>query len=428
MWRNMTPPSVSACAAAEAPDFSWLAAGGSDPDLDEQSLVLERLAYLSAHEVGHTLGLMHNWAATTFGWGSVMDYLAPNVQLKDGRLDLSDAYPKDIWSYDRLAIRWGYTQAENPAELERIVRDGYAKGIVYPLDDDPRWAEYDWGKDPVEWLATTSAVRRVILDRFGVGQLKPGEWVAVLQQRFNLAYLYHRFGIHAAQQFVGGQFQTNAVAGDGQKPVAWVSPDQQRRALDLLLAALEPANLDIPDRILAVLVPAPSGTRDTLERFPSEAGESFSPLTAARSLAGLVVRPLLDPARAARMTLASGRGALGFDAMLARLVSATWSAPADRSPRLSAMRRVVQREVLDALLELAARPDAAPEVRSLAAARLQSLERELKPKRSADPIVEAHLRQAERDIAEFFDQPETRKARPKAVPAPPGRPIGAAGP
>ena len=128
------------------------------------------------------------------------------------------------------------------------------------------------------------------------------------------------------------------------------------------------------------------------------------------------------------MTLASGRGALGFAAMLARLVSATWIAPADRSPRLSAMRRVVQREVLDALLDLAARPDAAPEVRSLAAARLQSLERELKTKRSADPLVEAHLRQAERDIAEFFDQPETRKARPKVVPAPPGRPIGASGP
>ncbi len=423
IWNNMLPPLREACTAADAPEAGWIAA--TDPGLDEQSLVLQRLAYLSAHEVGHTIGLMHNWAATTFGWGSVMDYLAPNVQLRDGKLDLSDAYPKDIGSYDRLVIRWGYGAADDPAELDRIVREGYAKGIVYPLDADPRWAEYDWGKDPVEWLATTSAVRRLILDRFGVGQLKPGEWVASLQQRFNLAYLYHRFGIQAAQQFIGGQYQTNAVAGDGQKPVAWVPADRQRRALDLLLAAIEPANLDIPDRIVAVLVAAPSGTRDSPERFASEAGDTFSPLTAARVLVGLVVDPLVEPDRAARMTLASSRNELGFDGLLARLTSATWSAPADRTPRLAALRRVAQRRVLDALLDLASRTDSSPEVHALATDRLRALERELKSRHSAEAAIEAHLRQAERDIAEFFEEPETRKARPKAVPAPPGRPIGA---
>jgi hypothetical protein len=113
--------------------------------------------------VGHTIGLMHNFAATTFGWGSVMDYLAPNIQLKNGRFDLSDAYPKDVGSYDRLMIAWGYTPTEDPKELDRIVRDGYASGIFYPPDSDPRWAEYDWGADPVRWLATTQAVRKAIL-------------------------------------------------------------------------------------------------------------------------------------------------------------------------------------------------------------------------------------------------------------------------
>ncbi len=434
MWQNLRPPAgAEACEAADAPDASFLAAG--DPTLDEESLVLQRLAYLSAHEVGHTIGLMHNWAATTFGWGSVMDYLAPNVQVKDGRLDLSDAYPGDIGSYDRLAIQWGYTPEEDPAALDRIVRDGYAKGIFYPPDGDPRWAEYDWGADPVRWLATTQQVRKVILDRFGTAQLKPGEWVYTLQQRFNLAYLYHRFGIQAAQQFVGGQYQANAVAGDGQTPVAWVPAAKQKEAVDLLIAALSPENLDIPERILAALAPPPSGTRASREQFPSEAGDAFSLWTAARSLAALIVDPLLDPERAARLTLPAARGlggpqgpppgqALSLDALLARLVLATWGAPPDASPRRAALRRIAQREVLDAMMDLAARPESAAEVRAAVHSRLARLKTELRGRHSTDAAAEAHLRLAEGDLSEFLEKPEVRKGRLPRPAAPPGRPIG----
>jgi hypothetical protein len=374
--------------------------------------------------VGHTLGLNHNWAATTYGWGSVMDYLAANVQLRDGRLDLSDAYPKDVGSYDRLMIEWGYTPGLDRAALDRIVRDAYARGVVFPLESDPRWAEYDWGPDPVEWLSTTQAVRRVILERFGVEQLRPGTPVHDLTVRFSLAYLYHRFGIQAAQQYVGGQLQTNALAGDGQTPTAPVPAAQQQKALDLLLAALEPEGLDVPDRARAVLVPEPSATRRTRERFASEAGDVFSPLSAARSLANLIVRPLLEPQRAARLTLATGPGAPTLDGLLRRLLSATWGAAPDAKAGHAALRRVAQRAVLDALLDLASHPDAAPEVRALALARLVRLRSEVRLRKGADAESDAHLRLAERDIGEFLDHPDTRKARRAPLSAPPGRPIG----
>jgi hypothetical protein len=423
MWQNLKrPEGAFDCDAGDSPDLSELLA--ADPNVDEAPLVLERLAYLSAHEVGHTIGLMHNWAATTFGWGSVMDYLAPNIQIANGKLDLSDAYPRDIGSYDRLAIQWGYTPEEDPAALDRIVREGYAKGIFYPLDSDPRWAEYDWGADPVRWLATTQQVRRVILDRFGPAQLKPGEWVYSLQQRFNLAYLYHRFGIQTAQQFVGGQYQSNAVAGDGQAPVAWVPAAKQKEALDLLIAALSPENLDVPDRILAALVPPPSGTRESREQFASEAGEAFSLWTAARSLVGLIVDPLFESGRAARLTLPAPREALTLDGLTSRLIGATWGAPADASPRKAALRRIAQRGVLDALMDLGARPDAAAEVRAVVFSRLTRLKGELRGRHSQDPATEAHLRLAEGDLTEFLEKPEVRKVRPARPPAPPGRPIG----
>ncbi len=422
MWQNIRPPG-RACAAGGDPDAAWLARLAASPFDDEAGMVLARLRYLSAHEVGHVLGLDHNWAATTFGWGSVMDYLGPRIELKDGALDLSDAYPTDIGSYDRLMVRWGYTPEAELAALDHIARDGYAEGNVYPLTSDPRWAEYDWGADPVAWLRTTQEVRRVILERFGPEQLAPGAPVYDLAARFNLAYLYHRFGIQAAQQYVGGQFQTNAVAGDGQVATRWVPAAKQKEALELLVAALAPENLDVPDRIAGALVAPPNLRPPTRERFDSSAGASFDPLSAARALAGLVVHPLFEPERASRLSLATGDQALTFDGLLRRLVEATWGAPPDATPRSRGLRRVPQRVVLEAMMGLVANPASSADVRAASVARLSRLRADLKLRRGVDAADEAHLRLAERELGEFLDRPEARRAPPRPA-APPGRPIG----
>ena len=388
IWENLSPPRTrGACAAADAPDASELVSG---PNAPEDSLVFWPRHL--AHGGGYTLGLLrcHHLFRTT---GLVKDYLGPYLRPRGGGFDLGDAYPHDIGGYHRLCIRWGYTPDAdaNAVARDAIVRAANARGVVLPADADWRYAEYDVGPDPAAWLRTTREVRRAVLDRFGPAQLEAGRPLYDLQRRFNLAYLYHRFGIQAAQQAVGGQTLNNALAGDGQIPAAWVPDTLQRRCLDGLTACLAATELAIPERVLAAMVPPPSGMSPTRERFASESGDVFSPLSAARALCGLIVRPLLSPERAARLTLRGERGAVSLDEVESRLVVATWDARPETDARLAPLQRVSQRVVLDALLDLAASEDATPEVRAVTTARLESLAVRVRSMHFPDAAGSAHV-------------------------------------
>ncbi|MGH2599584.1 MAG: zinc-dependent metalloprotease, partial [Dehalococcoidia bacterium] len=376
-WRSATTvvpaADASCCDLADPLGDLALTIGALE---DEEAVMLRRIALLTAHEVGHTLGLPHNFGASLYGRGSVMEYFTPRIAVRaDGTLDFSDAYMHGLGAWDRQVIRWGYSEfspGDEAEGLERIVREGLDAGIHFLPETDPRWNPYDDGPDPIAWLREAMAVRRALLASFGPEHLRAGEPVADLDARLGLVYLFHRFAIEAAAKQVGGMEHTNALAGDGQTPTAIIPSDRQREALRLLLTALTPAELAIPERILAALPPPPFGTAKPFDAGTARAGYAFDQLAAARTLAALVLDNLLEKDRCARLVAFAARrdGVPALDEVFNLLIERTWHRP---PPDHAALVRVVQRALVDRLLQLAAADGVTPEVRAATLAALRHI-------------------------------------------------------
>ncbi|MFQ5778413.1 MAG: zinc-dependent metalloprotease, partial [Terriglobia bacterium] len=387
--------------------------------------------------VGHTLGLAHNFAASTYGRASVMDYPAPLVRLVNGQVDLKDAYRTGPGDYDRFAIRYAYSAfapEEEAAALERMVAEGLKQGLVFLSDRDARPASaaepranlWDNRADPRADFRNAQAVRRVLLAEFGANAIRSGEPVALLEERLAPVYFHHRFALEAATKMVGGMEYVYEVAGDGQAGPRLLEPAAQREALGLLLEALKPEALALPEDVVARLAPRPFGYGETPEDFNSKTWPAFDELGAARMLATMIVERLLNRERAARLVAFAMRQeeALTLTEVVEELLQATWGQHWPTDPKPAALQRVAQRAVLDGLLKLAGDKDATVEVRAVAEWALADLLDDLKDQEHPEPMGEAARQLAERDIRRFFNRTDAVTERSRALEAPPGSPIG----
>ncbi len=409
---------------------------GADAAAADTAFVLARIRQVTAHEIGHTLGLAHNYIASTYERGSVMDYPPPRVRLDaSGDIDLSAAYAAGPGAYDVWAIRWGYgifPPGQEADSLRAIVAEGLRRGFLFLSDadarpdfaSDPRTALWDDTATPAEFLRHQLDVRRVAMNRFGERNIRPGEPVATLQERFVPLYLWHRFAIAGLARAIGGMEYANAVRGDGQQATLPVPADLQRAALTQLLGVLEPAELRIPDTVLTLLGPRPYGWEGSVELFGSRTRPVMDELGAARTLAQMVVDAVLQRERAARLVQAAARdrGALTLGAAIDSLVMRTWRADAD--PRSAALRRQASRAVADRLLALAADRDAPGDVRAMVELKIGEY-RTLARRRAVvgDAAARAHWLAIAGDFTRWIERQELPQPSP-VLRAPPGDPFG----
>lgn len=270
---------------------------------------LARIRQLAAHEVGHALGLAHNFAASMQGRFSVMDYPAPRVSLVNGAPDLTDAYGVGLGRWDMFAVDWLYGP---DAQAEAKAAAAVAEGLRFAGDNDarpinsaqPLGSLWDDSGDPATELQRMIAVRQAAVQRFGLASLSRGEPVANLRRKFVPIWLMHRYQIEAAAKLVGGVDFTYSVRGDGQEAARAVDPSTQRKALDILLATLSPEQLEVPDHLLPVMSTSFSGGYDRqtdIEIFRTAGGPVFDPLVASEVAAAVTLNPLLAPERLNRL-------------------------------------------------------------------------------------------------------------------------------
>jgi hypothetical protein len=406
-----------------------------DPRMEE--FALARLRQLAAHEVGHTLGLAHNYIASAENRASVMDYPAPLVEIKDGKLDVSDAYAKGIGAWDKVSIAYGYEDfpagVDEHAALNKIIEDAASKGLIFLTDQDarpqgsaePQTHLLDNGVNAVDELNRIMKVRSIALNNFGEEKIRVGMPMSSLEEVLVPVYMGHRYQVEAASKVLGGLNYTYALRGDGQVITKIVSPAEQRRALDALLATITPSTLALPERIIDLIPPRAFGYPRTRETFKSHTGVTFDPLTAAESAAQITVDQILHPQRGARLVDYHARDANypGLDEVIDRLVTATWKST--HSGYQAEVERTVDDVVLRSMISLAMNPDATTQVRAVTALKLGELKEWLakKVKQTKDDSQKAHYAFALAQISFYQEHPDQLKLT-KPVTPPDGQPIG----
>jgi hypothetical protein len=401
-------------------------------------LALARIRQLAAHEVGHTLGLQHNFAASVNDRASVMDYPAPYITLNaDSSIDVSKAYTTGIGGWDKRAILYGYQDfpagTDEAQALKGIISETLKEGYFFITDEDSRPEGsahplahlWDNGKNAADELNRLMMIRKRLLNTFSEKAIRQDAPMATIEEALAPVYLLHRYQVEAASKMLGGIYYTYAIKNDGQVTTRFIPPAEQWKAFNALMSTITPDALAMPEKLIEKIPPRPVGYPRTRELFKSRTGLTFDPMAAAESAAATTLEFMLQPERAARLVEYHARdnSQPGLIGVIDKLIAQTWKTPAQTGYR-GELQGMVNILALRQLLALAANTGAPESVRGVALMETDSLKKWMTVRvNSVTGNQRAIMLFGLSQLAEFDKDPAQFKPAP-VVPMPDGSPIG----
>ncbi|HAD90727.1 MAG TPA: peptidase, partial [Alteromonas macleodii] len=351
---------------------------GNTDTTAQQEMALDRIRQLSAHEVGHTLGIAHNFAASENNRASVMDYPHPKISIKNGKISLEGAYDKGIGAWDIHAVEYGYqdfaSDVEEAEALAKIIVKGRNEGLSFKSDPDTRSSRHAsanghmWenGSNPLDAFDEISQVRELALANLGLDTLSPNSSLSSLENALVPIYLLHRYQLEAVAKQVGGLVYEYERKGDytqaqGQQ---FVAPAVQQRAMQQLITATTADYLTIPESVLALIPPTAYGDDITREHFKGKMGLMLDPVSAAASASNFAFELLLHPERLNRLewqtrSTDDRRKKVGVSMLVKQILNVHWYKNKSQSP----LAKRLQLVALNAVMKAVTNDKLAPEVR-----------------------------------------------------------------
>lgn len=337
-------------------------------DTDDQfalEMALARIRQLSAHEVGHTIGLAHNFAASSRGRSSVMDYPHPMLILKNGKIDFSKAYDTKIGDWDKISIAYSYQdfKENEKQQLTDLLDDAFKNGARFISDQDARPAGsahafahlWDNGHNVAEELENVLSIRKKAIENFSADNIKTNEPYSVLEDVFVPLYFFHRYQTEAVSKVVGGLDYTYAIKGSNPLIVEMIDGKTQREALQAVLRTLDVKEIGIPKNTLKLFPPRAMGYGRSRESFKSKVGVAFDPFGAVETASSMTLSLLLHPQRVTRLVQHKSldKNQLGLTEVLDNLINQTIKKTQEDS-YYQELQNIVNVQVLNELFALSA--------------------------------------------------------------------------
>jgi hypothetical protein len=407
---------------------------GTTPDPELLKMALARLRQLSAHEVGHTIGLSHNYASSYNDRASVMDYPHPLIEMKNGKISLDNAYDVGIGDWDKAAITWGYQDfpagTDEHEALNDLIEEQIDNELYFITDADSRpissshpYAHlWDNGKSAADELNRLMEIRAEVLENFSEKNIPMGTPMATLEEVLVPMYMIHRYQLEGAVKAVGGTYYNYKLRGDGQPEQRTVPREEQEAALNALINTVKPKNLAFPDHIIEIIPPRPPGFGRSRETFNVRTGLNFDPVAPGETIAGAVMSFIFNPQRATRLVQQKAMDAnqLGLDDAI-EMINNSINQGNSTNGYYQELNRAVIDQFTSALMRLAASSQASATARAIAMNQLIEWSKYDLPE--TDPIQKAFMTAQVYKIKQFLDDPAEYEAV-NALTPPDGSPIG----